>query len=265
MSKSTIIASTIVSTITSTIKEMVEDGVSCIDTIASWCLTKLGIKTNVPTGYPEIWHEELFEYDNNYGKFRTWAGKILTQEVHRWDFSGKPLDDDDLISYGDPHYGYQCRVVDRELPLETLIEVHKIIYQELPDLIQSAQAEIVERKKQFGLGKNAELKAAGCSSSEIKAWWSLNWKHEWSAEAWRSLNETLSDEQVGNALCAHSHAYLEACGVSLGSSFPRTMDAIEAIGKSRRLKPKPLAFWNKGLEGFRPQKVQEDGSRIWSF
>ena len=261
----TVIADHIINTVRKVVKELVEScyNVGDIDDIAKWSIRQLGVTTS-PFGDEEVWEDKLFNTEDDC-TFLTWAGGRLTRTVHSWDFSGSPLDDSSLATFGDPHYGYQCRILSEELPLEALIEVHKVVYTMLPDLIKTVEEDIASKRRSWGNNMNHQLEEAGCSKPEIQAWWSLQWKKEWSPEQWKRVCSTLTDAQVAAAMAAHSHSYLEAVGVNLGRSFPRTMDVIEALGKSRRLTPNRVKNWNKSEGGVAPSDVGRDGSRKWSF
>ena len=261
-----VIADHVIATVRKVVKEYVENGngIRDIDEIGKWSLRRLGVEVTLWKDAPEIWVDDLFDNDED-GTYLTWAGSQLTRTVHSWDYSGQPLDDADLVTFGDPHYGYQCRVLSKELSLEALIEVHKVVYTMLPDLIKAVEDDIASKKRFWGANMNHQLEEVGCTKAEIQAWWSLQWKREWSPEQWKRVCSTLTDAQVAAAMAAHSHGYLEAMGVNLGKSFPRTMDVIEAIGKSRRLSPNRVKNWNKAEEGVIPSAVEKDGSRKWSF
>lgn len=261
----TIIVDHILATVRKVVKEQVESGygIRDIDEIAKWALRQLGVTTS-PFSDKEVWEDELFDMEDDC-TYLTWAGRRLTKTIHSWDFSGGPLDDSSLATFGDPHYGYQCQVLAEELPLETLIEVHKVVYAVLPDLIKTVEEDIASKKRSWGNAMNSRLEEAGCSKAEIQAWWSLQWKREWSPEQWRHVCSTLTDDQVAAAMAAHSHSYLEAVGVNLRRSFPRTMDVISALGKIRRLTPKRVKHWNKAEGGLYPSAIEKDGSRKWSF
>lgn len=249
------------------VKKSVNNCNTDIEELTRDCLLELGIETYREGCWSDVWEDKLFvhDFDRDGGVYRTWVGNFFVKQVHTWDFSGKEMDEADLVSWGDVHYGYQGRVLAKEVCIEDLIEVHKTVCGLIPELMKFFTKERKESAKYWGRNMNHQLEEAGCTKSEIQAWWNMQWKKEWSPIQWKVFCTSHSDETISAALAAHSHAYLEAVGVSLGRSFPRTMDAVEALGKSRKLSPKRVVHWDKKEGGISPSEVKRDGSRSWSF
>lgn len=209
------------------------------------------------------------------GNYPTWVGEQLIRAERSYDWETHWSDrtagcsagpEEEVISYGDPHYEYKAICpVDPRISDELAETVHLEAWKQAPALMLSASASAMAKKKAWGSAQNLALVAAGCSQAEVQAWWSLQWKREWSPAQWAALCREATPQQVAWGLAAHSSRYLEAVGLFVSSSFPRSLDAVQALARAKGItKGVKKPFWDTPVDEVAPSAIV-NGAKVWSF
>jgi hypothetical protein len=222
-------------------------------------------------------HDDLPDYltrGDAEGTWLTLVGQELVTAICSYDWSdpydrrrpGRALKDgENIIKFGDPHYEYVGIATANRLPIDTAEVWHKFCWSVVAELDKARLEDEAVLKKAWGLQMNLALVAAGCSKAEVQAWWSLQWKREWTPAQWAALCNRLDNQTVAWALAAHSSRYLDSIGAFVSSSFPRSMDAIEGLARAKGItKGVKKPFWDKAEGEVTPTAVVK-GERVWSF
>jgi hypothetical protein len=229
---------------------------------------------NPTTGHEVSGVYNLIEVDDDGNRWLTPIADIISRGTRCYDWSDygvervagiEPAEDEFLCSYGGAHYAYKAVLpLNNSVPYEVR-EYFSALAEKYYHLeVEAAKAELFSARKSWGQKKNEELAAAGCSSTEIRAWWSMTWKKEWYAPDWKKFCK-YTDEQISLAMAGESGDYLDAVlGRTWHGSVPRTKDAVKALGKARGLKRRYWRDWKKGGTIVRPVEEGPDG-RLWRF
>lgn len=215
-------------------------------------------------------------YGGGDGHWQTLAGRLLIRHYVSYDYSDYGVEHtagadvapgERLIDFGGAHLQYVGLCPDAmRLPVQVAEYLHTYVCRHYDgwesELLAKRKAEALA----WGQARNAELAAFGLSKAEKSAWWSLYWKREWDAQRWAEFCGRYTAEQLASAMAAQSTAYLQAVGIQMEGSFPRTMDAIEALGKALGLKKQYVKDWRRidSSTLVAPTKVTKEG-RTWSF
>lgn len=216
----------------------------------------------------------LLRNDEDGGSFPTFLGSLLLRKTNCYDWQDygvkrapkiEPAGDESTWQYGDAAYAYVSIFPTRkDVPQELVVYLEGLIEAAFMAHNGPVLKKVLAERRSWGQEQNLKLETAGCSKIETQAWWSMHWKKEWHEKDWRQFCSH-SDEEISHAMAAHSTAYLVAVGIrSMGRSFPRTMDAVEALGKARGLKPKRLPDWKRWANMPRPDDIEE-GCGVWRF
>lgn len=212
---------------------------------------------------------------NGDGSWETVAGRLLLRNIASYDYSDYGVErtagintapGERLIDFGGAHLQYVGLCPDAmRLPVQVAEYLHTYVCRHY----DSWEAELLAKRKAnamaWGKAREAELEALGLSKAEKSAWWSLQWKREWSAERWTNFCRSYGKEQLAAAMAAQSTAYLLAIGIQMEGSFPRTMDAIESLGKALGLRKQYIKDWRRiDSTLVAPTKINKEG-RTWSF
>jgi len=231
-------------------------------------LFRFGIGTEASGVY------NLIEVDSDSDRWLTPIAELISRGTRCYDWSDygvkrtagfEPAEDEFLCSFGGAHYAYKtvCPEV-QAMPPQVRKYFSALAERYYHQEVEAAKAELFSARKSWGQRKNEELRAAGCSETAIRGWWSMCWKKEWCAADWQKFCQ-YSNEQISAAMAGQSGAYFEAVlGRTWHGSVPRTQDAVNALGKARGLKKRYWRDWKKGGTMLAPSKMEE-GSRVWSF
>ena len=231
-------------------------------------LFRFGIGTEISGIYNPI------NVDTNGNRWLTPIAELISRGTRCYDWSDygiertagiEPAEDEFLCSFGGAHYGYKTVMpLNNWLPVEAREYFSALAERYYNEEVELAKAELFASRKAWGQKQNEELRAVGCSKTDIHAWWNMSWKKEWCAPDWRKFCQ-YSDEQISAAMAGESGAYFEAVlGRTWHGSVPRTKDAVYALGKARGLKKKYWRDWKRGGTMITHSKV-EAGCRVWNF
>jgi hypothetical protein len=222
---------------------------------------------------PDDWWDYLTHHDED-GNWLTLVGQELVAATCSYDYEtpyderdpARPLKDGEtIVKYGDPHYEYVGIAVANRLPLDTAEVWHKFCWSVVAELDEARLGDEAVIKKAWGLQMNLALVAAGCTQAEVQAWWSLQWKREWSPAQWAGLCKSIDGQTVAWALAAHSSRYLDSIGAFVSSSFPRSMDAIHGLARAKGItKGIKKPFWDTPADEVAPSAIV-NGAKVWSF
>jgi len=214
------------------------------------------------------------------GRWLTVAGECLVKHCRTYDYSdhrvgrlaaaGQP--GEILVDFGGAHLQWVgLAPASRKLPDLVAEYLHVFVSRHYDTWAKEVLDAQKASQRAWGKEKNDELLALGLSKAEIRGWWSLSWKKEWSAERWVEFCQAYSNLQLAAGLAAdrsgNRTGYFKAIGIRLEGTIPRTQDAVESLAKAKGLKSQYVRNWRKDgiLVDAVEASVDASGARTWSF